>query len=327
MDAGSQDGPNGWLRDALKRARAIARRGALPRPAPRARLGLALAGGFARGIAHIGVLKVLAEHQVSVDYVAGTSVGALIATLYAHGVPLDAMERLAVDTRFKDFGRWTISWLGLASNSRLETYLGRLCSARRFEELRIPLAIAATDLGTGAPVYFTEGELGPALRASCAYPGMFLPVQYGGRTLVDGFVSAPVPVDGVRQLGADVVIAVYLESGPPDGQPKSVGEVIGRSFSIMQTYAHRVWAEKADVVITPDVTRFGWDDFARTPELITAGEVAARAALPALGATLAPTPAQPSRARNGRIRPRLPAAGALPALDAREPQAQGTAGA
>src|SRR5439155_866385 len=136
MEAGSQDGPrsqdgpNRWLRDALKRARAIGRRGAPPRPAPRARLGLALAGGFARGIAHVGVLKVLAEHKVPVDYVAGTSVGALIATLYAHGVPLDAMERLAVDTRFKDFGRWTISWLGLASNARLETYLGRLCSAR-----------------------------------------------------------------------------------------------------------------------------------------------------------------------------------------------------
>ncbi|PYM64087.1 MAG: hypothetical protein DMD79_07190 [Candidatus Rokuibacteriota bacterium] len=132
MDAGSQDGPNRWLRDALKRARAIARRGAPPRPAPRARLGLALAGGFARGIAHIGVLKVLAEHQVSVDYVAGTSVGALIATLYAHGVPLDAMERLAVDTRFKDFGRWWRPiWAGCARPAGLRSCGSRWPSRRR----------------------------------------------------------------------------------------------------------------------------------------------------------------------------------------------------
>jgi len=277
-----------WLQSAVERFREFAYGQPEQARLQRRRVGLALGGGFARGIAHIGVLKVFQENGIPIDYLAGTSVGALVAAAYASGVSLEQMERQAAATQFKDFGRWTPSWMGLATNDRLERYLRRFSPVTSFEELKIPLAIAATDLLTGEAVYFTEGPLGPALRASCAYPGLFLPVEYQGRTLVDGFLVAPVPVDAVRRMGADVVIGVYLESGG-DLPLKSVTDVIGRSFSIVQRHAHRNWCEKSDLMIEPNVKSFLWDNFEKSPELIAAGEAAARAALPRIRAALAPS--------------------------------------
>jgi len=284
-----------WLQGAVERVREFAYaqpERARPR---RPRVGLALSGGFARGVAHIGVLRVLEQNHIPIDCIAGTSVGALVATAYASGVSLDKMERQAKATHFKDFGRWTLSWMGLATNERLEGYFHRFTPVTRFEELKLPLAIAATDLRTGEAVYFTQGLLGPALRASCAYPGLFLPVEYQGRTLVDGFLVAPVPVEAVRRMGAELVIAVYLESGS-DVPPRSVTDVIGRSFSIIQRQIQQSWREKADLVIEPDVKRFLWEEFERSPELIAGGEAAARAALPRIRAALA----QPARPAVGR---------------------------
>jgi NTE family protein len=285
--------PTDWLREAVRAIRAFAyRRPAREQRPPR--VGLALGGGFARGIAHLGVLKVLEENKIPIDCIAGTSVGALIAAAYACGSPIEEMERHAAATRFKDFGRWTLSWLGLASNEPLESYLHRFCAVTRFEELKTPLAIAATDLGTGRPVYFTKGEIGPPLRASCAYPGLFLPVEHEGRILVDGFLAAPVPVDALRQMGAEFIIAVYLDPGTPGDTPKNMADVISRSFTIMQRYAHQNWRERADVVVEPDVKRFQWDDFSRTPELMDAGAAAVRAAVPKIKAALAPAETVPS---------------------------------
>lgn len=280
-----------WLSSAVGRVREFAYKSPRARPQPwQPKIGLALGGGFARGIAHIGVLKVLEQERIPIHFLAGTSVGALIGAAYACGTPLTELERLAGATRFKDFGQWTLSWLGLATNFRLESFLARFCAVRKFEELKIPLAIAATDLRTGQPVFFTSGELGPALRASCAYPGLFLPVEHEGKLLVDGFVTAPVPVDALQAMGANRIIAVYLASAVPDGQPKSVADIIGRSFSIMQQHAHQAWRRKASVIIEPDVSGFAWDDFKKASELIATGEKAARAALPQLRALFQPGP-------------------------------------
>jgi hypothetical protein len=120
----------------------------------RPRVGLALAGGFARGIAHIGVLRVFGEAGIPVDVVAGTSVGGLIGAAYCAGTSLEKMEAVARTTKFTDFGRWTPSWLGLATNQRLEEYLDRLTPAKRFEDLEKPLALATTDINAGLTVYY-----------------------------------------------------------------------------------------------------------------------------------------------------------------------------
>jgi NTE family protein len=282
-----------WLQEAVGKVRAFAY-GKPKRVVRRPRVGLALGGGFARGIAHIGVLKVFEENKIPIDYIAGTSVGALIAAAYACGSPTSEMQKHAAATQFKDFGRWTLSWLGLASNERLEDYLERFCAVTNFQELKTPLAIAATDLGSGKSVYFTRGEIAPPLRASCAYPGLFLPVEHEGKILVDGFLTAPVPVEALKQMGAEFIIAVYLDPGTPSEPPKHVADVISRSFTIMQRSANQQWRERADVIIEPDVTQYVWDNFAKTPELMAAGEAAARAALPKIRAALMPTEIVPS---------------------------------
>src|ERR1700681_3402329 len=278
-----------WLQTAVERVREFAYTepaGAEP-PSGRPRVGVALGGGFARGIAHLGVLSVLEKEHIPVDFLAGTSAGAMLAIAYASGHPIHEIVTQARATRFKDFGNWKLSWMGLASNQKLEHYPRKYLGVSTFEELKIPLVLAATDLGTGEPVYFTSGPLGPALRASCAYPGMFVPVELDGRILVDGFLAAPVPVDALRKMGADVVIAVFLEAAN-NRKPTSIVDVIGLSFAILQRHADLGWRRAADIIVEPDLKDFLWDDFEKTSELIAAGENAARAALEKIHTALAP---------------------------------------
>ena len=276
----------GWLQAALSRVRefAYAERPAEVRSA-RPKVGVALGGGFARGISHVGVLHAFEQNGIPIDYIAGTSAGALAAIAYASGLPFEEVVRRASALRFGVFGQWRFSWLGLATNQRLELYPKRFLGISTFEELRIPVTIAATDLITGEPVYFEHGPLGVALRASCAYPGLFQPVPYQGRTLVDGFVGSTVPVDAVVSRGADVIVAVFLDSEAII-KPTNFTDVIGRSFAIIQRHADLEWRAKSDVVIEPRVREFAWDDFAKTPQIIAAGEEAALAALPRVRAAL-----------------------------------------
>ena len=283
-EGGKAAGPLGWLRSAKDKFRAFAY-GDRGEPKERPRVGLALAGGFARGIAHLGVLRVLREAGIPVDCVAGTSVGALIAAGFCAGASLDEMARIGAGTSFADFGRWTPSWLGLATNQRMEKYLARFTPVKTFEELQTPLAIATTDIAAGVSVYYSHGPIAPPLRASCAYPGLFVPIQFEGRTLVDGFLTAPVPVEGVLLLGADVVIAVYLESSNSE-EPRTFTDVLSRSFNIIQRHGDLAWRTQADVIIEPDVKPFVWDDFSKTPEMVAAGEAATLAALPEIRALL-----------------------------------------
>jgi len=273
-----------WLKTARGKVRALAT-GEAERKGERPKIGLALAGGFARGIAHIGVLRAFREAGVPIDYVAGTSVGALIGAGFCAGASLEMMEQIGLHTTFADFGRWTPSWLGLATNQRLEKYLARMTSATTFAELQVPLAISTTDINAGITIYYSSGPIAPALRASCAYPGLFVPIQYDGRTLVDGFLTSPVPVEGTLLLGADVVIAVYLESGGIEN-PRTAVDIISRSFNIIQGHSEFTWRQQADVVIEPDVTSFAWDDFTKTAELVAAGEQAATKAMPEVLAAL-----------------------------------------
>src|SRR6266403_1955895 len=277
-------GPLAWLRTAKDKFRAFAY-GDQDEPKERPRVGLALAGGFARGIAHIGVLRVLREAGIPIDCVAGTSVGALIAVGYCAGASLDVMTEVGENTSFADFGRWTPSWLGLATNRRMEKYIARFTSVKTFEELRTPLAIATTDITAGVSVYFSHRPIAPPPRASCAYPGLFVPIQFGGRALVDGFLTAPVPVEGALLLGADVVIAIYLEAGNLE-DPRTVADVISRSFNIIARHGDIAWRQQADIIIEPDVKSFVWDDFTRTNDLIAVGEAATQAALPEIKALL-----------------------------------------
>lgn len=269
---------------------------AAPEPA-QPRLALAFGGGFARGLAHIGVLKVLEENRVGIHHLVGTSVGSLIAGAYASGVPLTEIRAVAGRVEWKDFGQWTLSRMGLATNQRLEAFVRRTFRALRFEDLKIPLAIVATDLLNGRAVVFTSGPLGLAVRASCAYPGLFLPVAYDGGWLVDGGLVSEVPTCVARDQGADVVVGVALQNLKFGLEPKSVVDVLGRSINIAQQAAEPVWRDCADLVVEPEVSEFRWDDFARCDELVAAGEAAMRARLPRLLELLQPSAARATAER------------------------------
>ncbi len=271
-----------WFNKAVRGLRSFAYAAEGQRP----RIGLALGGGFARGIAHVGVLRALEAAEIPIDVISGTSVGALIASAYASGTSLDEMAQQATLTKFRDFGRWTLSRMGMASNERLEDFLHRFTTAKRFEQMRMPLAIVATDLLSGKSVHFTEGEIGPPLRASCAYPGLFLPVEYRDHFLVDGFLTDQVPAPAAKALGAELVIAVHLEPGLLDSKPRNTIEVISRSFSIIQSVAIQPWRRACDVLIEPDVHHVLWDEFLKSPQLIAAGENATHAAIPQIKASI-----------------------------------------
>ena len=175
-------------------------------------IGLALGGGFARGIAHIGVLKVLEQEEIPVRFVAGTSVGALIGACYCSGLSLAEMEEVARNARYTNFARWTLSRYGFASNDRMISFLTRTLKCKSFEDLRIPLGVTATDFNTGEGVVFRSGSIIDPVRASCAYPGMFQPVKIDGRLLVDGLLAHAVPAAPLRAMGAERVVSVYLSA-------------------------------------------------------------------------------------------------------------------
>lgn len=253
-------------------------------PAPSAKIpsiGVALGGGFARGIAHVGVLKVLEEEGIPVSIITGTSVGALIGACYCSGLSPVEMECVARNTRFTTFARWTVSRYGFASNDRMVAFLTRTLKCKTFEELRIPLGVTATDFNSGEGVVFHSGSIIDPVRASCAYPGMFLPVEIRGRYLVDGMLSHPVPSRPLREMGADRVLAVHLKgTWANGGAPRHLFDVIGQSFAIAQDAMSSVWRSAADLVVEPDVAGFGYDDFKRSADLIRVGEAAMRQALP-----------------------------------------------
>jgi NTE family protein len=250
-------------------------------PALRPGIGLALGGGFARGFAHLGVLQVLEQNRIPISCIAGTSVGSILGAAYAGGAPLARIIATCRTLRFRDIARWRVSRLGLASNHRLGDLMERVFDSRQFEDLRIPMAVVATDLDTGEPVVLSHGSLVDAIRASCAFPGLFEPVKIGTRYLADGGLVAPVPTRAARDLGADFVLGVSV--GIQDGHrgaPSNIFQVVTRAISAAQKHQLEIWERHADLVLRPDVHSIAWDDFDRADEAIEAGAAVARLALP-----------------------------------------------
>jgi NTE family protein len=266
-------------------------------------IGLALGGGFARGIAHIGVLKVLEEEKIPIHFVAGTSVGALIGAAYCSGLSIEECEEFASRVRFRSFARWTLSRCGFASNQRMIGFLDNLLKVKTFEDLKIPLAVTATDFSTGEGVVFHSGPLVDPVRASCAYPGMFLPIRINGRLLVDGMLAYPVPAQPLREMGAGRVLAISLKGKWTNLEgPRHVFEVIGQCFAIAQEMNSSQWKQAADLVVEPDVHEFKYDAFDQSEALVRAGETAMRAALPEVRKWLQPHPLPGEKPLDPRIR-------------------------
>ena len=219
----------------------------------------------------------------AVDCVAGTSVGAIIAAAFCNGTTAKELSEIATMVRFKHFARWTFSRFGFCNNDRLEQVMKRMVNVQTFEELKIPLAVAATNFQTGEPAVFTSGPIIPAVRASCAYPGMFLPVEVDGKTYVDGMLAWLVPTTPLRQMGADRVIGLYLNCNWSKVRaPRHLFDVIGQCFSIAQERMSDSWKRDADLVIEPNMDSYEYDCFDRAKELMQVGEASMRSQLPVI---------------------------------------------
>jgi NTE family protein len=233
------------------------------------RIGLALGGGFARAIAHAGVLRVFEREGIPIHSISGVSSGAIAAAAFASGCSSREIEKAARAMQFSSVESLTSFAMG--------DFLRALLKKSNFEEMRVPLAIVASDLTAGAPVVFKDkGDVLMPIHASCAYPGLFPPVRYMDHCLVDGMVAMDVPAAPLRRMGATHVISVMLPSPPEVVDPRNMQSVVRRSFQIMMERNGSHWRRASDVVIAPEVK----DSFGDPRQMIEAGERAAEAALP-----------------------------------------------
>lgn len=269
-----------------------------PRKPREHRIGLALGGGFARGIAHIGVLRAFEKNKIPIHAIAGVSSGAIVAAAFASGSSADEIQKIALAMKFSDVARWTVSLKGLAGNDRMITFLARLLKTTYFEQMRIPLAIVATDLVRGEPVTFHgKGDVVGPIRASCAYPGLFLPMRQRGRLLVDGFVSMEVPAAPLLQMGADRIISVSIPNQDGTDDYSNMFSVVSRCFQVMSARTENSWRRYSNVVILPPVAGMSWDSFESAGKLIELGEQAALEAMPTIKKWVATPASGTDRAR------------------------------
>jgi NTE family protein len=247
---------------------------------PRKKIGLALSGGGARGFAHIGALRVLAEHSVPFDLIAGTSAGSIVGGALAAGMSVGEIGKMAEAAGWLDLVRPSLPIGGVLSNAPMDTFLRRHFPVQKFEDCPIPFAAVAFDLGTNEPVLLSgKGDLITGIRSSCAVPGIFSPVRDElGRTLIDGGVVSPLPAETVRSMGADVVIAIDLISCGATFRTSSrtgFGVLIQGALALLKVVS-AAEQRAADVVIEPAIAHLRPDQIGKREEFIRLGEAAAR---------------------------------------------------
>lgn len=241
------------------------------------RIGLALGGGAARGLAHIGVLKVLEEEDITVHYVAGTSAGSLIGSLFCSGLNWQKIKETAQHINWGDLVSPTWPTLGIVNSDKLEKTLNESLRKTSFEELPTPFRAVAVDIASGEEVVLRSGSVARAVRASCSIPGIFEPTELEGRLLVDGGLVNDVPTDVVKDMGADFVMGVDLNADRVVvSRPENLMEVFYRSLNILIYNSTQRARRVADVMVMPELGGFAYHDLSRLDELIAQGEQAMR---------------------------------------------------
>ena len=243
------------------------------------KIGIALGAGAARGLANLGVLQVLEEHSIPIQIISGTSAGALIGALYSCGTDLKLIGEMASELNWNDLVSLSITRRGLVSSEKLYQMLRLLTKERDFEDLRRPTAVVATDIISGKEVVINSGLVADGVRASLSIPGVFIPVELNGRTLVDGALVNRVPVSVCRNLGADFVIAVDVGIGPLRKTIRNLSDVITNATQILEGQLSLLKPIQADVVLEPDLGNVTSTQLNRAREIIEKGRRAALASL------------------------------------------------
>ena len=258
-----------------------------PTPSRSLRLGLALGGGAARGFAHVGVIKALEAAGISVDMVAGTSAGSMVAVLYASGMNARQLQQASSSMDEATLADWTLSMRGMIKGQALQDYVNTQVKNRTLDQMVKPVGVVATDFQSGDAVTFMRGNAGMAVRASASIPGVFSPTKIGGRTYVDGGLVSPVPAKAVKMMGADFVIAVDI-SARPGKPPEGLAATLNQTVAIMgQNLRNEELKSFADVVIHPNLDHVGGTDFKSRTISISEGEAATLKLLPEIKRLLA----------------------------------------
>ncbi len=241
----------------------------------RPKIGLALGSGGARGFSHLGILKVLTDHKIPIDYIAGSSMGALVGALYGAGQSIENLYTLALTFKMKYFLDFTVPKMGLIQGDRIKHYLSTFTYHKKLEEFPTPVAIVATDIYSGEKVVFQEGDAATAIRASIAIPGIFVPERVDDRLLVDGGVADRVPISIVKHMGADIIIAVDCSQFEKNTDVNTIYDIIMQSIDIMQSDITNRLMMDADIILRPEVYSYSSRNFTNIKEIIHEGELEA----------------------------------------------------
>ncbi|OYD06439.1 patatin-like phospholipase family protein [Paludifilum halophilum] len=246
------------------------------REVARPKVGLALGSGGARGMAHIGVIKVLERAGIPVDLIAGSSIGSFVGVLYAGGSDLEMIEQLATHLKRKHWLDVTVPRRGFMTGEKVKELVRLLTRGKNLEELSVPTAVVATDLVKGERVVFRTGPIDTAVRASVSIPGIFEPVQWEGRTLVDGGVIDRIPITVLEEMGADLIVAVDVVPRAPAVRVENIFDVITQTLSVMERELLNQRLLAADILIHPDLADISATAFTRVQDCIRRGEEAAQ---------------------------------------------------
>lgn len=246
----------------------------------RPKVALALGSGGLRGLVHVGVLKVLVREKIPIDYIAGCSIGSLIGALFCAGLEPEIIHKVAKNLKRRHWLDFVIPKLGIISGQRALETIQLLTKQKNFSELKIPLAVVATELCQGKEHVFRDGEVAAAVRASISVPGIFLPYEISGMTFIDGAVVNPTPVDIAREMGGNIIIGVDLAHAGTVCNITNIFDVIIQSIDIMEREIFKHRNQRCDVLIQPDVAHIPPSSFDSIDECVTIGERAAEAVIP-----------------------------------------------
>ncbi len=235
-------------------------------------IGIALSGGTAKSVTHVGVLKALAEADIPISYIAGTSGGSIVGTMFASGMPISTMESVAKTMSWRKLVSIRLTRMGFISSERIEEFVTETIGHLRFEDLKIPSGVVATNLVTGDRKIFRTGSVARAVRASCSIPQIYLPVEIDGEYYVDGGLSEYLPVETAQEIGAEFVVASHLAPVDPTyRRPRNILQLVVQVTGLMARKNFPISEQKADFVVHPNVDAYSSFDFEHSAEMIEIG--------------------------------------------------------
>lgn len=240
-------------------------------------LGVALSGGTAKSVTHVGVIKALVEAGIPISYVAGTSGGSIVGSMYCSGMPISTMEAAATNMSWRKLVSIRLTRLGFVSSQRIEDFVRETIGNLQFEDMTVPCGVVATNLLTGDCKVFRTGPVARAVRASCSIPQIYLPVEIGGEYYVDGGLSQYLPVETALEMGAEFVVASHLAPVDPTyRRPQNILQLVVQVTGLMARKNFPISEAKADFVVHPNVDAYSSFDFEHAAEMIEIGYDATR---------------------------------------------------